>query len=108
MSAGGACGRGGTRVAMERDIMRTHSIANALVVTIAVVSAAVIGAGFLYAPQAHACGGLFCSGSAPVDQSAEQVLFEVDDDNTITATVQINYSGDDPRAFSWIIPVHGT
>ena len=61
----------------------------------------------LAARQALACGGLFCSGTAPVDQSAEQVLFEVEDDGTITATVEVKYSGD-PRSFSWIIPVHGT
>jgi hypothetical protein len=61
----------------------------------------------VHASDARACGGLFCSGLSPVDQSAEQVLFEVRNDGSVTATVEIQYSGD-PRAFSWIIPVHGT
>ncbi len=62
---------------------------------------------------ALACGGLFCSvppdplvpsPPAPVDQTAENIIFEVNDDDTITAHVQIAYTGsaDD---FAWIVPV---
>ena len=60
----------------------------------------------LAAERADACGGLFCAsqGSIPVDQTAERILFEVNDDGSVTATVEITYAGD-PAAFSWIVPV---
>ena len=50
-----------------------------------------------------ACGGLFCQ-STPVDQQAERIIFTVNDDGTITAYVQINYTGSAPD-FSWVVPV---
>ncbi|HBU48919.1 MAG TPA: hypothetical protein DEB46_11475 [Myxococcales bacterium] len=55
------------------------------------------------ADRAEACGGLFC-GNTPVDQTAERILFEVNDDNTTSAVIEIQYQG---RAedFSWVIPV---
>lgn len=56
---------------------------------------------------ALACGGLFCDGltPAPVEQSGERILFEVDPiDGTVTTTVDIQYGGD-PDAFSWILPI---
>ena len=55
------------------------------------------------AERAEACGGLFC-GNTPVDQTAERILFEVNDDNTTSAVIEIQYQG---RAedFSWVIPV---
>lgn len=58
--------------------------------------------------KARACGGLFCSQTSPtpVDQSAEKILFEVREDGSVTATVEIKYNGD-PRDFSWIVPVTG-
>ncbi|MFZ9886895.1 MAG: DUF2330 domain-containing protein [Myxococcota bacterium] len=55
---------------------------------------------------ASACGGLFCS-TSPVDQNAERILFEVNEDGSVTATVEISYSGD-PENFSWIVPVTET
>jgi hypothetical protein len=63
----------------------------------------------LHAADALACGGLFCSASqpVPVDQNAERILFEIEEDGSVTATVEIQYSGD-PSAFSWIIPVPET
>lgn len=63
----------------------------------------------LDAAPARACGGLFCSSQnpTPVDQNAERILFEIDDDGSVTATVEIKYSGD-PSNFSWIIPVPET
>lgn len=63
-------------------------------------------AAFLQAPQADACGGLFCN-TNPVDQNAERVLFEVHDDGQITAIVEISYSGD-AEDFSWVVPVPDT
>lgn len=50
-----------------------------------------------------ACGGLFCQ-NTPVDQQAERIIFTVNGDNTITAYVQINYTGEAPD-FSWVVPV---
>jgi hypothetical protein len=52
---------------------------------------------------ASACGGLFCQ-NVPVNQNAERIIFTMNDDGTITAYVQINYTGDAPN-FSWIVPV---
>jgi hypothetical protein len=54
-------------------------------------------------PGVSACGGLFCQ-NTPVDQQAERIIFSVNDDNTITAYVQINYTGSAPD-FSWVVPV---
>src|SRR5688500_14612476 len=61
------------------------------------------------AELALACGGMFCSQTSPtpVDQSAEKILFEVRDDGTVTATVEIKYFGT-PGDFAWIVPVAGT
>src|SRR5436853_3121044 len=57
-----------------------------------------------FAPQAHACGGFFCT-NVPVDQAAERIIFAVNDaDGTIDAYVQINYTGA-PDAFAWVVPV---
>lgn len=62
----------------------------------------------LLTPQlALACGGLFCDGAtpAPVEQSGERILFEIDPlDETVTTTVDIQYGGD-PSAFAWILPI---
>jgi hypothetical protein len=60
----------------------------------------------LGAPQeASACGGFFCSAS-PIDQTAEHILFSVNADHTVTAYVQIRYSGD-RDGFAWIVPAPG-
>ena len=58
---------------------------------------------------ASACGGFFCSGTnlTPVDQNAERVLFEVPGDGTVTATVEISFTGS-PTDFSWVVPVPDT
>lgn len=53
--------------------------------------------------QAHACGGFFC-GQQPVDQSAERILFSVNDDDTTTMIVQISYEGT-AENFAWVIPI---
>ena len=54
----------------------------------------------------QACGGLFCQ-NVPVDQQAERIIFTVNDDGTISAYVQINYTGEAPD-FSWVVPVPST
>src|SRR5438477_8704113 len=69
--------------------------------SIAAVSALVAGS----PKEASACGGFFCSRS-PVDQTAEHILFTVNTDESVTAIVQISYSGDRDN-FAWIVPVPG-
>ena len=61
------------------------------------------------AERADACGGLFCSqiSPTPVDQASERIVFEVNDDLSVTATIEIKYQGN-PQDFSWIVPVSGT
>ena len=59
--------------------------------------------GLLVVPGVAACGGLFCQ-STPVDQLAERIIFTVNKNDTITAYVQINYTGE-AHDFSWVVPV---
>jgi hypothetical protein len=61
------------------------------------------------AERADACGGLFCAAVSPtpVDQTSEKIIFEVDDEGAVTATVEVRYEGN-PADFSWIIPIPGT
>lgn len=54
-------------------------------------------------PDAAACGGLFCQNS-PVDQNAERIIFTDNGDGTISAIIQIQYTGFAPD-FSWILPL---
>lgn len=65
---------------------------------------AVIGVGgLLSAPSVSACGGFFCI-DIPVDQNAERIIFTQNDDGTVSAYVQIEYTGAAPD-FSWILPL---
>ena len=50
-----------------------------------------------------ACGGFFCQNS-PVDQNAERIIFTQNRDGTISAYVQIQYTGG-AEDFSWILPL---
>ncbi|MCP4417971.1 MAG: DUF2330 domain-containing protein [Chloroflexi bacterium] len=52
---------------------------------------------------AQACGGIFCLAS-PIDQNAERIIFTDNGDGTISAIIQIQYTGFDTD-FSWILPV---
>jgi hypothetical protein len=54
----------------------------------------------------QACGGLFCSASAPVNQAAERIIFSKNADQTVTAVVQIQYQGPSEE-FAWVLPVPG-
>jgi len=54
-------------------------------------------------PASRACGGFFCSQN-PIDQTAEQIIFAINGDGTITAYVQIQYAGE-KDAFAWVVPV---
>lgn len=71
------------------------------------LSALSLGVG-LRAGPARACGGLFCSAAAPVNQAAERIVFA---QNTaahrITAVIEILYEGP-AESFAWILPVPGT
>lgn len=57
---------------------------------------------------ASACGGLFCAtpppltAPEPVDQTAERIIFEVDE-GEITAHIQIQYAGE-ADDFAWVVP----
>lgn len=58
------------------------------------------------AEPAQACGGLFCSAAAPVNQAAERIIFSKNADGTVTAVVQIQYQGPSEE-FAWVLPVPG-
>ncbi len=67
-----------------------------------------LGASFVAAPEAHACGGLFCSSpSLPVSQRAERIVFSRDDAGNVTAIVEIQYEGP-AQEFAWLLPVAGS
>ena len=59
--------------------------------------------GTVWAPSASACGGFFCT-NVPVDQDAERIIFTQNRNGTISAYVQIEYTGAAPD-FSWILPL---
>ena len=72
-----------------------------------------VGAGLLalvfslsWSESANACGGLFCSAAAPVNQAAERIIFAKNEDGTVTAVVQIQYEGP-TEEFAWVLPVPG-
>lgn len=71
---------------------------NALSRTLAALAAAAL---FVAVP-AWACGGFFCF-TAPVDQSAERILY-VHKDGKMQVHIQISYTGDD-QSFSWVLPL---
>lgn len=67
-----------------------------------------LAVGLALSPQpAAACGGLFCSASAPVNQAAERIIFAQDEDDNVTQIVEIMYSGEAEK-FAWVLPVPGT
>ncbi len=50
-----------------------------------------------------ACGGFFCQ-NTPVNQNAERIIFTQNRDGTISAYIQIQYTGE-AKDFSWILPL---
>ncbi len=58
---------------------------------------------FVPAGAARACGGLFCQNS-PVDQNAERIIFTQNHDGTVSAIIQIQYTGT-AEDFSWVLPI---
>jgi len=77
----------------------------------AVCAAAAGAVGLLASPllvePAEACGGFWCSQASPVDQTAEQIIFIDNPDDTITAIIQIAYVGPSEK-FAWVLPMPGT
>ena len=57
----------------------------------------------LTSSSVSACGGFFCT-TTPVDQNAERIIFTQNGDGTVSAYVQIEYTGEAPD-FSWILPL---
>ncbi len=56
---------------------------------------------------ALACGGFFCNQDLPVLQTAERILFAIDEQaGTVTTHVTIAYEGPS-EDFAWILPVAG-
>ena len=67
------------------------------------LTVAVAVAGLASAQPLLACGGFFCI-DTPVDQNAERIIFTQNGDGTVSAYVQIEYTGTAPD-FSWILPL---
>ena len=61
--------------------------------------------GLATAQSVLACGGFFCV-DTPVDQNAERIIFTQNRDGTVSAYVQIEYTGSAPD-FSWILAPAG-
>ena len=69
----------------------------------ALALAIVFWAGIAATQSAQACGGFFCQNS-PIDQNAERIIFTQNHDDTVSALIQIQYTGSAPD-FSWILPL---
>jgi hypothetical protein len=69
--------------------------------TLAVASATALS---LLPRPAEACGGFFCM-NTPVDQSGEQIVFNMREGG-VDAHVQIQYVGE-AQDFAWVVPVLG-
>ena len=66
-------------------------------------SAAAFGLALFAPATAYACGGFFCQ-NAPMDQSAERIVFAIDEDTgTVDTHVQIFYQGT-AEQFAWVVP----
>ncbi len=56
------------------------------------------------APPAAACGGFFCSTATPVDQSGEQIIFDMSEPGSVRMHIRVQYEG--PAAqFAWVLPI---
>ena len=74
--------------------------------SIPILALGILGAAALAIAIHHAalaCGGFFCTNS-PVDQNAERIIFTQNRDGTISAYIQIQYTGS-AEDFSWILPL---
>jgi len=83
----------------------THwTVARGMCAGVAVIAALTLG--MFAPPRAQACGGFFCNSSQPVNQAAERIIFSQNPDGTVTAVIQIQYSGPSEN-FAWMLPVAG-
>ena len=83
---------------------QTRTTRNAVVAGLA---AAGLAQGLWSPPPARACGGFFCSIDAPVEQSAEEIVFVHDaGQDTVTAVIRIMYQGPSEK-FAWVLPIAG-
>ncbi len=78
--------------------MKTSTIAPRLALTLVSIAA------WSMPDQARACGGFFCDNVMPVVQTAERILFRINDDRTVTTIVEIQYQGP-PSNFAWVLPI---
>ncbi|MBX2801970.1 MAG: DUF2330 domain-containing protein [Myxococcales bacterium] len=53
---------------------------------------------------AAACGGFFCNGAQPVEQTGERILFREDGPGEWTSFIEIQYQGQ-PADFAWVVPI---
>ncbi len=67
-------------------------------------AAGLVGLLLLGSTDASACGGLFCNAAQPVNQAAERIIFAQNDDDTVTAIIEIQYEGPSEE-FAWVLPV---
>jgi uncharacterized protein (TIGR03382 family) len=99
----------GARSATREDQAMNYPAASrgaALGLQIGMAASTFFVASAAFLPAAHACGGFFCSQAAPVNQSAEQIIFVENGDDTVTAVIRINYQGPSEH-FAWVLPIAG-
>jgi len=72
----------------------------------ALAGGAALAAALTMSDHALACGGFWCSQTAPVEQTGEQIIFVQNGDGTTTCVVQIAYQGPSEH-FAWVLPVEG-
>lgn len=89
------------------DLRRMTSLTRASLTRLVALSALTLAAVAVSPPTAQACGGLFCNGTQPVNQTAERIVFAVNDDDTTSAIIEVRYSGG-AMDFAWVLPVPGT
>lgn len=70
----------------------------------AVLGSMTLAAVAVWPQTADACGGFFCQ-TTPIDQSGENIVFDIRD-GKVDAHVQIQYEGE-AKDFAWVVPVHG-
>ena len=87
---------------MNRKTRLAFSFASSLA-----LGSAALGSTALLPTPAQACGGFFCNNVQPVNQAAERIIFSQAEDGTVTAVIQIQYTGE-AESFAWVLPVTGT
>lgn len=95
-------GRHGIRQSIPLGLVREPLLMGRWAVVLLAITLATAVVLFSTRP-ALACGGFFCT-TTPVDQNAERIIFTQNGDGTVSAYVQIEYTGSAPD-FSWILPL---